>query len=286
MSAIRSTMKTFGVFAVVFLFIYLIAGALALFIPVLSLTYIILWTGLAFLMNVAMYFFADKIVLMSYRAKTVTEQEAPELHALVGEIASAAGMPKPKVAIMQEPSPNAFATGRNPQHAVVCFTTGILDLLSKDELKGVVAHEMSHVKNRDTLVMTAVATVAAFFAYAIQFGGMAASSRDNRGGGLVGYILFAILGTIAAMLLRAFVSRRREYGADATGAALIHDSKGLQKALLKLEYASKRRPMRVAKDASAHLFIVNPFAGRKVGGLFMSHPAIKDRVARLDKLEY
>jgi heat shock protein HtpX len=286
MSVIRSTLKTFGVFAVVFLFIYLIAGALAFFMPVWSLSYMLLWTGIAFLMNVAMYFLSDKIVLMSYRARIVSEQEAPDLHALVAEIATAAGLPKPRVAMMQEGSPNAFATGRNPEHAVVCFTTGILDLLTKDELKGVVAHEMSHVKNRDTLVMTAVATVAAFFAYAIQFGGMATSSRDGRGGGIVGYIAFAILGSIVAMLIRAFVSRKREYGADLTGAALIHDSKGLQKALLKLEYASKRRPMRVAKQASAHLFIVNPFAGARVSGLFMSHPPIRDRVARLNKLEY
>jgi len=288
MSTLGSSLKTFGVFAVVFGFIYAAAAVLALFLPVWSLSYILMWTALAVLMNVAMYFLSDKLVLASYRARLVTQDEAPELHALVSVVAAAAGLPKPKVAVMQESSPNAFATGRNPQHAVVCFTTGILGLLSPNELRGVVAHEMSHVKNRDTLVMTAVATVAAFFAYIIQFGGMAASSRDSRNGGgsLLAYFAFAIAGTIAAAVLRAFVSRRREYGADATGAGLLHDSSGLANALLKLDYASRGKPMRVARDASAHLFIVNPFSASRAAGLFRSHPPIQDRVRRLERLGY
>jgi heat shock protein HtpX len=289
LSAVRSTLKTVGVFLVVFAFMYAIAGALALFLPVWSLSYVLLWTAIAAAMNIAMYFFADRIVLAGYRAKVVTPQEAPALHALVGEVSAAAGLPKPKVAIMSEASPNAFATGRSPAHAVVCFTTGILDLLTEHELRGVVAHELSHVKNRDTLVMTAVATVAAFFAYIIQFGGVAASSDDGRGGhggNIFAYLAFAILGSIAAVLLRAFVSRRREFGADATGAALLRDSTGLSKALLKLDYAARGRPMRVARDASAHLFIVNPFAGRRAAGLFHSHPPISDRVRRLERLDY
>lgn len=286
-SAVGSSLKTFGVFAVVFGFIYATAAALALFLPVWSLSYILMWTGLAVIMNLAMYFLSDKLVLASYRARIVTAEEAPELHALVSEVAAAAGLPMPKVAIMAEKSPNAFATGRNPKHAAVCFTTGILELLSTNELKGVVAHEMSHVKNRDTLVMTAVATVAAFFAYIIQFGGMAAGSRDDRnpGGSIFAYLAFAIAGSIAAALLRAFVSRRREYGADATGAGLLHDASGLSNALLKLDYASQGRPMRVAKEASAHLFIVNPFAGGRAVGLFRSHPPIPDRVRRLERLD-
>ena len=284
MSAAGSMAKTFGVFAVVFLFMYAIAAALALFLPVWSLSYILFWTGFALLLNVGMYFFADKLVLAGYRARVVSPQEAPQLHALVDEVAAAAGIPKPKVAIMQESSPNAFATGRNPQHAVVCFTTGILSLLNERELRGVVAHEMSHVKNRDTLVMTAVATVAAFIAYIIQFGGAAASSRDGRGGGIVGYLLFMIVGMLAAALIRAFVSRRREYGADATGARLLNDSSGLANALLKLDYASHAQPMVVARDASAHLFIVNPLTAHGVAGLFRSHPPIHDRVRRLETL--
>ncbi len=286
MSAIHSSLKTFGVFAVVFLLIYAIAGAVALFLPVWSLSYLLIFTTIAAAMNLGMYFFADKIVLASYRARLVTREEAPELHALVEEVARAAGVPKPKVAIMREASPNAFATGRSPEHAVVCLTTGILDLLTEHELKGVVAHEMSHVKNRDTLVMTAVATVAAFFAYLIQFGGMAATSRGNRGGGLAAYLILGVVGSIAAVLIRAFVSRRREYGADATGATLLGDSTGLQKALLKLDYAARGRPMRVAHEASAHLFIVNPLTGNRAKGMFLSHPPIGDRVRRLQRLEF
>jgi heat shock protein HtpX len=286
MSAVGSSLKTVGVFAVVFAFVYAVAGALALFLPVWSLSYILLWTSIAAVMNIGMYFMADRLVLASYGARVVSQGDAPGLHALVGEVAEACGLPAPKVAIMNEPSPNAFATGRNPQHSVVCFTTGILGLLNEHELRGVVAHELSHVKNRDTLVMTAVATVAAFFAYMIQFGGAAATGRSDRGSGLLGYLAFAILGSVAALLLRAFVSRRREYGADAAGAAILHDSSGLANALLKLDYASRGRPMRVARDASAHLFIVNPITWRRAAGLAQSHPPIQDRVRRLERMGF
>lgn len=272
-------------FAVVFLIIYAVAGAIALFLPVWSLGYMLMFTAFASLLNLGTYFLSDKLVMMSYGVRQVSREEAPQLHALVEEVARAAEIPKPKVGIMREGSPNAFATGRNPQHAVVCFTTGILDLLSEAELKGVVAHELSHVKNHDTLVMTAVATVAAFFAYLIQFGGLAASSRDGRGGGnILLYLLFAFAGSIAALLIRAFVSRRREYGADETGAKILNDSAGLSNALLKLDYASRGRPMRVAREASAHLFIVNPLTAQRAAGLFHSHPPIADRVRRLERL--
>lgn len=287
MSTAASFAKTFGVFAVVFLIIYAVAGALALFMPVWSLSYILMFTGLAVALNLVTYFLSDRLVLMGYRVRIVAPEAAPELHALVERVAKAAGVPKPKVGVMQEGSPNAFATGRNPKRGVVCFTTGILDLLTPHELEGVVAHEISHVKNRDTLVMTAVATVAAFFAYIIQFGGMAATSRGGRGGGgIAAYLLLSLVAGIAAALIRAFVSRRREYGADRTGASILHDSTGLSKALLKLDYASRGKPMRVAREASAHLFIVNPFSGRRVGGLFMSHPPIAERVRQLEKLDY
>lgn len=288
MSAGSSLAKTVGVFCVVFLVIYGVAGALALFLPVWSLGYILTWTGVAVLLNLVTYFLSGKIVLWSYRVRLLGTEEAPELQALVQRVAKAAGLPAPKVGIMQEGSPNAFATGRNPKRAVVCFTTGILDLLTPHELEGVVAHEISHVKNRDTLVMTAVATVAAFFAYTIQFGGMAAASRGSRsgGGGLVAYLLLSLVAGIAAALIRAFVSRRREYGADRTGASILHDSTGLSKALLKLDYANRGRPMRVAREASAHLFIVNPFSGRGAAGLFLSHPPIADRVRQLERLDY
>lgn len=286
MSAIASTLKAAAVFGIVFAFMYAIAFALAFFLPVWSLSYVLLWTGVAVLMNLIMYFGAHRIVLWSYRARVVTREEAPQLYGIIEEVAGTAGLPVPKVAIMHEASPNAFATGRSPSHSVVCFTTGILERLSENELRGVVAHELSHVKNRDTLVMTAVATVAAFFAYIIQFGGIAASSRDNRAGGIAAYIAFAILGSIAAALIRAFVSRRREYGADASAAHLLRDSTGLQNALLKLDYAPRGRPMRTAHEASAHLFIVNPLTASRLGGLMHTHPAIEDRVARLQRLGY
>jgi heat shock protein HtpX len=286
MSSLGSSLKTLGVFAVVFLIIYAVAGAIALFVPVWSLSYILIFTAFAVLMNLFTYFASDKLVLMSYRVKMVSPQEAPELHAIVEDVARAAGVPKPKVGIVSESSPNAFATGRNPEHAVVCFTTGLLKILQPNELRGVVAHELSHVKNRDTLVMTAVATVAAFFAYIIQFGGYAAASRGRNGGGLITMLLLYLVAGLAAMLIRSFVSRRREYGADATGASVLGDSRGLQNALLKLDYASRGRPMRVAHEASAHLFIVNPLSGRSVAGLFMSHPPIESRVARLQQLPY
>lgn len=286
MGAAGSMLKTVGVFAVVFALIYAVAGAVALFLPVWSLNYILLFTAFAFAVNLFTYFASSKLVLMSYHARMTTPEEIPQLHKLVEEVAAAAGIPKPQVAVMPEGAPNAFATGRNPSHAVICFTSGILDLLSEHELKGVVAHELSHVKNRDTLIMTAVATVAAFFAYLIQFGGMAAGSRDRNGGGILMYFLLAFVGGIAATLIRMFVSRTREYGADRTGAQILHDSTGLQKALLKLDYQTRGRPMRVAREASSHLFIVNPFTGQRVSGLFMSHPPIGDRVHRLEEMGY
>jgi heat shock protein HtpX len=284
MSAAGSTLRAIAVFGTVFALMYAIALALSLFLPVWGLAYVLLWTGLAFVMNLGMYFGAHRIVLWSYGARVVDRTQAPQLYGLVEQVAQAASIPVPRVAIMNDPSPNAFATGRNPRHAVVCFTTGILNQLNERELKGVVAHELSHVKNHDTLVMTAVATVAAFFAYIIQFGGAAASSRDNRGGGLVAMILFAILGTLAALLIKAFVSRRREYRADATAARLLGDASGLSNALLKIDYAARGRPMRVAHEASAHLFIVNPLTRRGIAGLFSTHPPIPDRVDRLQQM--
>lgn len=284
MSAAGSIGRTFGLFTLVFAIMLAIAWALAYVLSAWSLSFFLVFALIAVAINIVTYYASSALVLRSYRCKVVSEQEAPELHRLVAEVAQAAGIPKPRVAIMPSSAPNAFATGRNPKHAVVAYTTGILELLNEKELRGVTAHELGHVKNYDTLVMTATATVSAFIAYAIYFAGMSAASR-GRGGGLGAMLVSYFIGMFVAALIRAFVSRRREYGADATGAALLGDSTGLQNALLKLDYATKGRPMRQAREASAHLFIVNPFSGGRAGsflaGITRSHPPIEKRVERL-----
>jgi heat shock protein HtpX len=286
MTAAGSITRTFGLFTLVFVIMFAIAWGLAFFLSFWSLSFFVIFALFALVLNVFTYYASSKLVLRSYRCKVVSEQEEPELHQMVADVAEAAGIPKPKIAIMPSASPNAFATGRNPQHAVVAYTTGILDLLKPNELKGVTAHELGHIKNYDTLVMTATATVSAFIAYAIMFAGMSA----NRGRGGFGTMIAAyILGMLAAALIRAFVSRRREFGADETGTAILGDSTGLQNALLRLDYATKGRPMKQAREASAHLFIVNPLAGGRgasfVAGMFRSHPPIEKRVARMRSMK-
>ncbi|HEX9710895.1 MAG TPA: M48 family metalloprotease [Candidatus Thermoplasmatota archaeon] len=284
MTAAGSIARTFGLFTLVFAVMFAIAWALAFVLSAWSLSFFLVFAVIAVLINLFTYYASSALVLRGYRCKVVSEQEAPELHKMVAEVAVAAGVPKPKVAIMPSASPNAFATGRNPKHAVVAYTTGILELLNEKELRGVTAHELGHVKNYDTLVMTATATVSAFIAYAIYFAGMSAASR-GRGGGFGAMIIAYFAGMLVAALIRTFVSRRREYGADATGSRILGDTTGLQNALLKLDYATKGRPMKQAREASAHLFIVNPLSGRQAGsmvaGLFMSHPPLEKRVARL-----
>jgi heat shock protein HtpX len=288
MSVAGSIGRTFGLFTLVFAVMFAIAYALAYVLSAFSLAFFLVFALIAVAINLFTYFGSSWLVLRAYRCKVLTEEEAPGLHKLVGEVAAAAGVPKPKVAVMPSPSPNAFATGRNPKHAVVAYTTGIIDLLSEDELRGVTAHELGHIKNHDTLIMTATATVSAFIAYAIYFAGMSAASR-GRGGGFAASLIAYFAGMLVAALIRSFVSRRREYGADSTGAAILGgDSTGLEKALLKLDQASTGRPMKQAREASAHLFIVNPLSGRSAGsfiaGLTRTHPPIQKRVERLRKM--
>jgi heat shock protein HtpX len=284
-NALGSSLRTVAVFTFVFVFMWALAAGLSLFLPVWGMTWFLLWSAIALLVNLFTYFASDRIVLWSYRVRLVEPAEAPDLHAVVEEVAAAAGVPKPRVGIMEESSPNAFATGRNPRHAVVACTTGLLRLMDREELKGVLAHEIGHVRNRDTLVMTATATIAAFFAYAIQFAGQAAASRGRAGGsGLATGLLAYIGGMIAATLIRAFVSRSREFKADATGARLAGGSRGLQSALLKLDDATRGVPMKTAKEASAHMFIVNPLTGQHVYSLFRSHPPMEKRIERLREL--
>jgi heat shock protein HtpX len=238
---------------------------------------------MAAVMNMAALFWSDKIVLSMYGAKPVGPEEAPDLHAIVQKIAMKAGIPMPRLYIIPDAALNAFATGRSPSHAAVAATAGILRALNREELEGVLAHEISHVLNRDTLISSVAATLAGAISYLAHFayflpGGR--SSDDDRGGPLGG-LAALILAPIAAMLIQLAVSRSREYGADATGARLVGYPDGLIGALRKLEAAAPRIPMRAASPATAHLFIVNPLSGRSLAGLFSTHPPVQQRIERL-----
>lgn len=245
--------------------------------------------ALSLLMNVGMYWFSDKLVLMGYRAREVTEQEAPRLHAIVRRLSQQAGLPMPRVYVIPTDTPNAFATGRNPAHAAVAATDGLLRMLSDDELEGVMAHELAHVRHRDILVSTVVATmagtitfVARMAMYAAMFGG---SGRDREGqGGALGQILLLILAPIAAMLIQFAVSRSREFLADEGGAEISGKPLGLASALRKLHSAVERLPMESAKPNTAHLFIVNPLSGGGIMKLFSTHPPAEERIARLEAM--
>lgn len=241
------------------------------------------------LMNFFAYWFSDKIVLRMYRAKEVSQGEAPELYGIVAELTSKASLPMPKVYIMENDTPNAFATGRNPEHAAVAVTTGILKILSKEELMGVIGHELSHVRNRDILVSTVAATLAgaiAMLSRMAQFGAMFGGGRSNeeggRGGNILVVLIVSIFASMAAMLIQMAISRSREYMADEGGAHLAHPL-SLAKALGKLDMASKRIPMK-ANPSTAHMFIVNPLKGGGVLSLFSTHPPMEERIARLEEM--
>ena len=241
------------------------------------------------LMNFFAYWFSDKIVLRMYRAKEVSQGEAPDLYGIVAELTSKASLPMPKVYIMENDTPNAFATGRNPEHAAVAVTTGILKMLSKEELMGVIGHELSHVKNRDILVSTVAATLAgaiAMLSRMAQFGAMFGGGRSNeeggRGGNILVVLIVSIFASMAAMLIQMAISRSREYMADEGGAHLAHPL-SLAKALGKLDMASKRIPMK-ANPSTAHMFIVNPLKGGGVLSLFSTHPPMEERIARLEEM--
>ncbi len=238
------------------------------------------------IMNIAAYWFSDKIVLKMYGAQPVSEAEAPEVYSMVNELCAAANMPIPKIYIMNEDSPNAFATGRNPNHAAVAFTTGIMKLLNREELKGVIAHELSHIRHRDTLIQAAAATIAGaimFLAHQARwfaFLGGGRSNDDDDNGGILGLLAIAILAPLAAMLIQMAISRSREYKADLGAAEISHNPEGLASSLEKLAYYSKRVPMEASMQ-TAHLFIVSPLSGKGVFNLFSTHPPLEDRIARL-----
>ena len=239
----------------------------------------------AAVMNFVSYFFSDKIALAMYRAQPVTREELPRAYNTVERLTQKIGIPMPKLYVIPSESPNAFATGRNPQHASVAVTHGILNLLTEEELEGVLAHELGHVNNRDILISSIAATIAGAITYvahmgrwAMFFGGMDRDSRD-RGGG-IGAILMLIVAPIAAMMIQLAVSRSREYQADASGASYTGNPYALASALTKLDAYSRRVPM-AASPSTAHLFIVQPFLGMNFGSLFSTHPPIAKRIERL-----
>ena len=243
----------------------------------------------ALVMNLGAYWFSDKIVLAMYRAKPLNQSDAPELFEILGELTRKIGMPMPRVYLVDHDSPNSFATGRGPTHAAVAVTSGILTLLTRDELRAVLAHEVGHVRNRDVLTMSIAATIAGAIAmvanwarWGLMFGGR--RDDERRGGGgleLVAFILLLILAPLAATLIQLAISRTREYGADESGARLCGSPGGLINALRKLDEFSRRIPLSGVNPATAHLCIVNPLSGETLAALFSTHPPIPKRIERL-----
>lgn len=267
-----------------------------------TLTLVLVWAGgalggkqgmtialiFALGMNFISYWFSDKIVLKMYGAKPVTEAEAPELYSIVRTLVQKAGMPMPKVYIINQDQPNAFATGRNPKHAAVAVTTGIMRILTREELQGVIGHELSHIKNRDILIGTIAATIAGAISYLAQmaqwamiFGGH--RGNDDDGGNPIAAFVMMIVGPIAALIIQMAISRSREYAADLGGAEIAGNPRHLSGALRKLHMASQKIPMH-ANPATSHMFIVNPFSGGGLLKLFSTHPPIEERIARLESM--
>jgi heat shock protein HtpX len=246
--------------------------------------------GLAVVMNFSAYWFSDQIALRMAGAREISPEEAPQLHGIVEELAYRAGLPKPRVAIIESPSPNAFATGRDANHALVAVTTGILQILNRNELLAVLGHELGHVKNKDILVTSIAATIAGaitmlahMLQFAAFFGGLGGRNGNGEGTNPIAALAMIILAPIAAMLIQMAVSRSREYGADVTGAQIVGDPLALASALQKLEAWSQRVPLDV-NPAAASLFIVNPLRGQFVANLFSTHPPIEERIKRLRQM--
>ncbi|MGQ3685593.1 MAG: zinc metalloprotease HtpX [Candidatus Loosdrechtia sp.] len=273
-------------------------------ILLIALTVLFIWVGgmvggqqgaiFAFVMALGMnffsYWFSDKIVLKMYGAREVSAQEMPSYYGMVKELTVSAGLPMPKIYVLPTNAMNAFATGRNPGHAAVAVTEGLLNSLTREELKGVLAHELSHIKNRDILISTIVATIAGAIMllanmarWAAIFGGYGGRDGENRGGGGLGILFMAILAPIAALIIQMAISRSREYAADSGGARMTKNPLGLASALEKLHRATATRHMD-AGTATSHLFIVNPLSGRSFLTLFSTHPPIEERIKRLREM--
>jgi heat shock protein HtpX len=238
-------------------------------------------------MNVFAYWNSDKMVLRMHGAREVDERAAPELFQMVRELAQRADLPMPRVYIMDNAQPNAFATGRNPENSAVAATTGLLQTLNRDEIAGVMAHELAHIKNRDTLIMTVTATLAGAISMLAQFGMFFGGGRNNNPLGFVGMLAMIILAPFAAMLVQMAISRSREYQADKLGAMIVGRPRHLASALAKLGQSAKRIPNEAAEanPATAHMFIVNPLSGERMDNLFSTHPAMENRIAALEALE-
>ncbi len=238
-------------------------------------------------MNFFSYWYSDKLVLKMYRASEVTPGQAPELYETVQRLTQRAGLPMPKLCVIPQQAPNAFATGRNPEHAVVAVTEGLLNIMEHDEVAGVLAHELAHVKNRDILIGSIAATMAGAIMvlatmarWSAIFGGAGSNDDEGSGSGFIGLIVMSIIAPMAAMIIQMAISRSREYLADATGADFAGNPEGLARALEKLGSYSKRMPMN-ANPSTAHMFIVNPLSGKNLMGLFSTHPPLEERIARL-----
>jgi len=238
-------------------------------------------------MNLFSYYNSDKMVIKMTKAQEIEESKAPQIYAMIRKLTSRAGMPMPKIYVTPSMQPNAFATGRNPENSAVAVTQGLLGILDQDELEGVLAHEIAHIKNRDILIGTMAASIAGAIAmianvaqWGLMFGGFGGSDDDD-GGGILGTVVMALLAPIAAMIIQMAISRSREYGADETGAYLAGNPQGLSRALLKLQAASQRVPMEISPGV-AHMFIINPLAGFSLASLFSTHPPVEQRVAKLN----
>lgn len=279
--------RTAGLFVVLFALFIGVGWLIAFLTGGSGILTVGLFLGFAVVFNLVVYFFSDKIALRAHRAKIVEEDEAPRLHRIVRHICNTNGLPMPRIAVIPTKMPNAFATGRNPEHATVAATEGILELLDDDELEGVMAHEMAHVSNRDTLIMTIAATVAATFAIGARFLFWGSLFRGRRDGGSM-LIMLALmaLAAIGAFLLKMAISRSREFLADETGARYCAKPWALANALEKLERGVERNPPKrgEASPASESLYIVSPFKGSAVAKLFSSHPPTEERVARLNAM--
>ncbi len=277
-----NTFKTFlFMFALMLLFIW-VGGAIG------GRSGMTIALVLALMMNLGTYWFSDKIVLAMYRAREVTEAEAPGLYSIVRGLAQKAGLPMPRVYIIDADQPNAFATGRNPKHAAVAVTTGIMRILTEEELAGVIAHELAHIKHRDILISTIAATIAGAISYlahmaqwALLFGGF--SRDDDEGGNPIAALIIMIVAPLAAVIVQMAISRSREFAADAGGARIAGNPRWLASALRKLEMAAKSIPLN-ANPATSHLFIVNPLSGQSLMKLFSTHPPIEERIARLEAM--
>jgi heat shock protein HtpX len=238
-------------------------------------------------MNLFSYWNSDKMVLSMHGAQEVDARVAPDLYRLVQELSQRAALPMPRVYLMDNPQPNAFATGRNPEHAAVAVTTGLLNSLSREEVAGVIAHELAHIKNRDTLIMTITATIAGAISMLAQFGMFFGGNRDsNNGMGIIGTLAMVILAPIAAMLVQMAISRTREYSADRMGAEIAGEPMWLASALQRIDNAAHQIPNEAAEHnpATAHMFIINPLSGQRMDNLFSTHPATENRIAALQQL--